>query len=142
MVSRMTPAAGSAVHEPRTRRGLLLVGVAVFMAWLGLLSWDNQKDVRGGVETGPWDPWQVISLIVIVSAVVVAALVLGQDPIGVILVSSGIITLCFVLSFTVLAPPTLDASLWPIAVTMIGVAAIAGCSLLAAVVLTARRWLS
>lgn len=140
--SKMTTPARSPAVKSGSKPGLAFVGMGAFAAWLGLISWDNDYDVRGGVETGPWEPWQVISVVAIISVVLVVALLVDQDPLGVILILSGTITFCFVLSFTVLAPPAPDASLWPIGATLICMAALIGCSILAVTVTTARRSLS
>ncbi|WUH89867.1 hypothetical protein OG900_06870 [Streptomyces sp. NBC_00433] len=55
---------------------LLLVPVAAWAAWLG---WDQHRDVHAdGSVTGPYEPWQVIGLVLTLVATVSWAASCGQ----------------------------------------------------------------
>ncbi|AUH44894.1 hypothetical protein [Streptomyces sp. CMB-StM0423] len=51
----------------------LLAGAAAG-AWAGWLGWDQEREVRGDIETGPYEAWQVGGLVLtlLVAVVVVA----------------------------------------------------------------------
>lgn len=129
--------------SPRTpdRSGPLLVALATVVAWLCLISWDNEQDVRGTTETGPYQAWQVVVLVAVLAVVLTAALIRGHDPLRGGLALGGTLSLCFVLSFSTLAPPTPGASLWPLGVLLVFLAAALGSAALAVVVRLPRRLL-
>lgn len=112
----------------------VVIAVLTAAIWLALLAWDNERVVTGATEAGPYEPWQVLALIACLTAVFVCALALRHDPVRISLSLSGTLAVCMLLSFTVLAPPSPDASLWPVGVVMVFAGATTGCALVAAVV--------
>lgn len=57
-----------------TAVGFLLLATAAVANWAAWLGWDQQHDVNpDGNVSGPYQPWQVIGFILVLTAITVAA---------------------------------------------------------------------
>ena len=131
--------AGDSPNRSDGPGGLVVAALAAVAAWGGFLAWDIDKDVVGNNETGPWEAWQVLGYVATVAVVAFVAFLLRRDDLRLGVILSVVVTGCFVASATVLAPPTPDASLWPIAAAVILVGAAVGCAALALLAGLVRR---
>ena len=109
-----------------------------FLGWLGLLGWDNDLVVRGIEETGPYEPWQVQCLVALLAVTFLVALVVRSDPLRTSLALTCTLSFCMLLSFTVLAAPSPDASLWPIGIALVFCGAAIGCAVVVGIVAGVR----
>ncbi|MCX4546325.1 hypothetical protein [Streptomyces sp. NBC_01565] len=71
---------------------LFLVAVATWAAWLG---WDQHRDVQpDGSVTGPYEAWQVIGLVLTLSAAVAWAALRGHAASAVLGITAGLTVAC------------------------------------------------
>ncbi len=65
-------------------------------AWAGWLGWDQQRDVHAdGSQTGPYEAWQVIGLVLTLLGPVVWAALRSHPAVGVVGVSAGLAVASF-----------------------------------------------
>ncbi|MFE2163526.1 hypothetical protein ACFXB3_00335 [Streptomyces sp. NPDC059447] len=71
---------------------LFLVAVSAWAAWLG---WDQHRDVQpDGSVTGPYEAWQVIGLVLTLSAAVTWAALRGHAGSAVLGITAGLTVAC------------------------------------------------
>lgn len=129
-------------RQPSPHRSLsisLALALATLATWAALLAWDNDKTVVAGQETGPYESWQVGLAVLVLAVLLVLALLAGARPLHATVAVSATFTACMAASFTVLAPPAEDASLWPIGTALVAVGMTAGSTALAALTSSVRR---
>ena|SRR5579884_4074339 len=93
----------------------IALGALVVGAWTVLLGWDVHKHLNAaGTLSGPYEPWQVLVLGVLILAAVLAAARSGYWPS--ILVVPVVLTACF--SYAGATDPQGDG-LWPVGALML-----------------------
>lgn len=113
---------------------VLAVATALnYLAWLG---WDQHKDVHpDGSETGPYQEWQVVGLIVVLGVLTAAGARLGQA-----VASVATVTVVMTLAFSVDAATDADADgLWAVGAIGVFAGTLVGTVLVAAVTSRSRR---
>ncbi|MFB6616227.1 hypothetical protein ACIGFK_04280 [Streptomyces sp. NPDC085524] len=74
---------------------VLLLFVVAVSAWAGWLGWDQHRDVHpDGSVTGPYEAWQVIGLVLTLSAAVAWATLRGHATSAVLGVTAGLTVAC------------------------------------------------
>lgn len=111
---------------------LLTVGTAV--AYLGWLGWDQHKDIGpDGGETGPYQAWQVIGLVLTIGIFAAIAGWSGHAVEAIV-----IITLVLTVAFSIDATTDPeDDGLWMVGASMLCVGCLFGVSVVA---LVAEQW--
>ncbi len=101
---------------------LAAVTVLDYLAWL---AWDQARTVDPitGRETGPYEPWQIIGVSVVLLAL---ALMAGwqKHPLVAIVVIPAVFTACWVLDSATEQTP--DANLWPIGAAFLATGCLLG----------------
>ena len=114
-----------------------MLAAATVLNYLAWLAWDQTKDLNPatGVETGPYQPWQVISVAAVLLALALAA---GwqRHPVLAIVVIPTVFTACWVLDAATEQTP--DANLWPIGAAFLATGCLLGAVTCAAVGFAAR----
>jgi amino acid transporter len=128
--------------ETRSKAGLwstaALVTVATLVNYLVWLGWDQRRDVQpDGSTTGPYEPWQVVGLAVVLIAVVALAGYRGRPVIAVV-VGTLVMTLCFSVD-AVTEPPEHNDGSWAVGAIMLTVGTFGGLALVAAIAHAFRR---
>lgn len=124
------------MSAPTAPRGSTLVWVAglaavTLVAYLALLGWDQSKtlDPVTQNETGPYEAWQVIALVVVLAA---AAFLAGRA--GRFVPAVVTIPVVLTLAFAVDAATDADVDgLWPIGAALVALGSAAGVALVAAI---------
>lgn len=117
-------------------RAAALVGVASLVDCLGWLGWQRAKHL--GPDSylhGPYEPWRVAGLLVVLGVIVVAATARGYAKVAVVMTTL-VVTLFF--SVQGATDPRSDG-LWPIGAILVAVGTAGGTSLAVALVLLSRR---
>src|SRR4051812_7300887 len=78
----------------RTGRAAVIIGVATLVDYLGWLAWDQHKDVHPDHVSGPYQPWQVIGLVLVL---ILIAAIAGRRryPWAATVVLPLVMTVCF-----------------------------------------------
>jgi hypothetical protein len=110
----------------RASAPLWIVGVAVgtVVAYLAFLGWDQEKDLNPatGAETGPYQPWQVIGLGLVLGLVAFAAGRAGRHWLAAPVLAV-VLTACFAVDAA--TDPDADG-LWVIGAFLVAVGSLAG----------------
>lgn len=81
----------------RTLKATVMLVAASSLNYWGWLGWDRYKDLQpNGGETGPWQAWQIIGCVVVLTAIVAYAARLGHPRLAV-----AVTTLTTTLSFSI-----------------------------------------
>ena len=105
-----------------------LVGVATLADYVGWLGWDQTKHLGpDGFLHGPYEPWQVVG-VVLVLGVIAAAAGLRRQPWVAVVVTTLVMTVCFSVQG---ATDPLNDGLWPIGAFMVAAGTCAGVALVA-----------
>jgi hypothetical protein len=107
------------------------IAVVTVAAYLAFLGWDQHKDLDPVTrnETGPYEPWQVIGLGVVLAALAFTAGWRGR-MLPAVVVLPAVLAACFGVDGA--TDPDGDG-LWPIGAGLVAVGALAGTATLAAV---------
>jgi hypothetical protein len=112
--------------------GLAVATLANYLIWLG---WDQEKDISpDGSASGPYQPWQVVGLVL---AVVLISAIAGWRgyPWVAGIVPAVVLTLCW--SVDAVTDPDNDG-LWPVGAIMVAVGAFTGLTIVARLATTVR----
>jgi hypothetical protein len=94
----------------------VLAATATVAGYLAFLGWDQKKDIaRDGGETGPYQPWQVIGLTVVLVVITVWAARLHHPIVAALVIP---LVLTVVWSIDASNDPE-DDGLWPVGATML-----------------------
>jgi hypothetical protein len=117
----------TAARPARVPAVAVAIGSAVVVVggYLLLLGWHRAKqlDVATGTETGPHQPWQVITLVVLVAVLAAAGGWLGRPLTATIAVPVALTAVWVADAVTIIRA---DASLWPIGAALVAAASLAG----------------
>jgi hypothetical protein len=114
----------------------VFVAVATLVNYLVWLGWDQRKDVHpDGSVTGPYQPWQVVGLVLVLGAVAAVATLRGRALVTVV-VGTVVMTLCFSVDAAT-EPPEYNDGLWPVGAMSV---ALGTCGWLAFVAAMTSRW--
>jgi hypothetical protein len=115
---------GSAGAPPTV--GLVLtatLGVATLADYVGWLGWDQTKFLGpDGSLHGPYEPWQVVGVVLVLGVIAATACVRRRPGVAVV-VTTLVMTVCF--SVQVATDP-LNDGLWPIGAFMVAAGTCAG----------------
>ncbi len=142
---RLSTSALGGVDAPREDRTMttprvLAVAAALAAAtaacWYGWLGWDHtyQVDPVTGVESGPYEAWQVVGCVVSLAAVALLAGIAARPWLPVLVVPP-----VFTLVWSLDAAPSDDTGLWVVGAVLILVGLVGGSSLLGFVAFAVRR---
>lgn len=107
---------------------LIVVAVAAVLNYLGWLGWDQRRDVHpDGSRTGPYEPWQVVGLVVVTVALAFAVGRFGVPRLGGLVIPVAM-TVSFVLDAT---SDSESDGLWPIGAFLVLVGTMVGCMFVA-----------
>jgi len=110
--------------------GGLLLGT--ILTYLAFFAWDQSKDVDPVThqETGPYEAWQVVGVVIVLGVLAAAAGWLGRPAIAVLVVPLTF-TVCWSIDAAMVGLDAADAALWPIGALSLVAGSLAGVALAA-----------
>jgi len=118
--------------------GVLAVALLSASAWLAWLGWDHQYQVdpATGVESGPYEAWQVIGCALSLLVLFVGALLAGVRP----WLAGAALTLAFTAAWTAQAAPDDESGMYGVGMIMLLVGLSVATVVVAAVTLGLQNW--
>jgi hypothetical protein len=105
-----------------------LIAAVTAAGYLGWLGWDQNKDVQpDGHVSGPYQPWQVIGLALMLGAIAVAA-GLREHPVAAVLSITITMTVCFSITGATEAD---GDGLWPVGAVLVAIGTFFGIAFVA-----------
>ena len=108
---------------------LVLLTLATALAYLAWLGWDQHKDIGPDGETGPYQAWQVIGLVLTIGIIAAYAGWRGH-PVEAIVVITLVLTIVW--SIDAATDPE-DDGLWPVGAFLLFIGSLVGVSVVALV---------
>lgn len=104
----------------RWRSCIGVVAGVTLVAYLALLGWDQTRDVApDGSTSGPYQPWQVAALVLLLAVLAVVAGAHGERA---ALLTTVTMTVVFTVAFSIDAmtePPEHNDGLWPVGAVLV-----------------------
>jgi hypothetical protein len=115
------------------RRAALLLAAATVVGYVALLGWDQQYDYDPATQTysGPYQPWQIVSLAALTAVMAAVAGWAGQAKTAFVVIPA-VLTLIWSFDAAVIGDASItdrdstDANLWPVGAMMLAGGSFAG----------------
>lgn len=117
---------------------VVLLTALTALIYVALLGWDSRRDVNPVTRelSGPYEPWQVIGVVVALASLVGIATWL-RHTLAAIVVIPVVFTVCWSLG-AARDPGVIGANLWPIGAALVAVGSLLGALLVAGVAYAVR----